>query len=551
MAILLAAAPPPAAPAAGPPVRYDMLFRDARLLDGTGAAPTTATVAVKDGRIAEVWRVSGTSGASGGMDGSGAAPTTVTAAAVIDCDGRYLAPGFIDVHTHCEGDLSTSAGAMAENFLRMGVTSVITGNCGGSAVALGESFTSYTRVGLGINVASLVGHGSVRARVMGNVNRDPTTTELVAMRALVAEGMADGALGLSTGLIYTPGLYSKTPELVELAKEAAAGGGIYATHMRSEGADIRRAIDEALTIGLQAKCPVQISHFKITAPRYHGQSTMTIAMVEAARAAGQDVTVDQYLYTASSTTLQSVLPDWAVEGTTTQVKERLRDPATRPKIIAELIASRRDRGSMHYAKVASFRADRTAEGSSILELAKRWHGTDTWEAQATTVLDMVTSGGAGMVFHSMDETDVQRIAKYPHTMFASDSGVRTLGSGVPHPRGYGNNARALARYTRGARLFAVEECVRKMTSLPAAKFGMADRGTIRTGAAADLVVFDLAKVEDPSTFDSPHKYAEGFDWVVVNGVAAIAEGNLTGARAGKILKGPARTAGGRREGESK
>ena len=505
---------------AAPAPSYDLIIRGGRIIDGTGSPWIRGDVAVKDGRIA----------------GVGILPPGATATEVVEARDRYVAPGFIDVHTHCEGDFKRVPGA--DNFVRMGVTSVVTGNCGGSYLDIADSFTSLTEKGIGINIASLVGHGTVRRKVMGNEKRDPSTTEILEMRRLVGKAMQEGAVGMSTGLIYTPGVYSKTPEIVELAKEVAKYHGLYATHMRSESSSITEAIDEALTIGLQAGIPVEISHFKIVAPKLHGRSDITLGMVEKARAAGQDVTVDQYVYTASSTGLGSILPDWAAEGTSESVRARLTDPATRKRIIDELVTERRDqqgRKDMAYAFVANFHADKSLNGKNLLEITKLWTNDDSWEAQIGTALDMISSGGATMVFHSIDERDVQRILQYPNNMFASDSGLREFGVGVPHPRGYGNNARVLARYVREKGLLRLEEAVRRMTSLPATRFRFLDRGILRPGMAADIIMFDLARVEDKSTFEKPHAYSEGFDLVLVNGTPVLADGTMTKNLPGKFL----------------
>jgi N-acyl-D-amino-acid deacylase len=513
----------PATPCASE--HYDTIIRNGRLLDGAGNPWYRGDVAIRDGRIAAV----------------GLVDAAATATKLIDAQDRYVAPGFIDVHTHCEGDLTSQP--EAENFVRMGVTTIVTGNCGGSYLNLADAFTSHAERGIGVNLASLIGHNTVRREVMGNLAREPTSTETEAMKALVARAMEDGAVGLSTGLIYTPGLYAKTPEIAELARVAATYGGLYATHMRSEGLKITEAIDEALTVGLEANIPVQISHFKIVAPRRHGESTITIGMVENARRRGQDVTVDQYVYTASSTSLRSILPDAVLEGTTAEVIARINDPTQRQKIIDEMIEDKRDiagRPDMSYAVVANFEADRSVNGMNIKEIALRYKGSDSWQAQMETVLDIVTSGGASMVFHSIDEGDLRRIAQYPNTMFASDSGVRTMGRGMPHPRGYGNNARVLAHYVRDEKVLRLEDAVRRMTSFPAQRFRFLDRGLLRPGMAADIVIFDLDRVQDRSTFDAPHAYAEGFDYVFVNGVPVIEDGTLTRQLPGQILYGPGR-----------
>lgn len=517
----------PASAASTPAPQYDLIVRHARLIDGTGAPWFRGDLAVSGDRIA----------ALGVLDPAATAPL------VIDAHERYLAPGFIDVHTHCEDDLLSMPAA--ENFVRMGVTTIVMGNCGSSYLHLGEALTSHTRRGLGVNVASFIGHNTIRRAVMGNVARDPTTTERLEMRRLVARAMREGALGLSTGLIYTPGIYAKTPEIVELAQEAARFGGIYVTHMRSEGIDILNALDEALTVAAAARSPLQVSHHKIVAPFRFGQTTITLDMLERARRNGIDVACDQYVYTASSTNIATMLPDWAVEGTPEEVRRRLRHPETRQKVIRGIIEERRDKSGRHdlsYAVVAHCRADPSLNGKNILEIAReRYHDT-SWETQARVVADIVTSGGASMVFHSMDESDVQRIACYRHTAFASDSGVRAFGVGVPHPRGYGNNARVLERYVRQLGLLPLEEAVRKMTSLPAQRMRFFDRGILRPGMAADLVIFDLERVHETTTFQQPHAYAEGFDIVVVNGRCVLVDGRLTGELPGRILYGPGKNA---------
>lgn len=502
---------------------YDVIIRHARIIDGTGAPWFRGDVAITGGKIA----------ALGVLDPCATAPL------VIDAKERYVAPGFIDVHTHCEDDILSMP--QAENFIRMGVTTVVTGNCGGSYLRLDEAFTSMTTRGIGVNLASLVGHNTVRHAVMRNVARDPSTTEIAEMKRLVREAMKAGALGLSTGLIYTPGIYSKTPEIAELAKEAARFGGIYATHMRSEGIDVLNALDEALTVGLAARIPVQVSHHKIVAPFRFGQTTVTLAMMDAAREEGIDVACDQYVYTASSTSISTMLPDWVVEGTRVEVRARLQDPQTREKVIAGIIEERRDksgRRDLGYAVVANCRADPSLNGKNILEIARERYGDDSWHTQAQVVVDIVTSGGASMVFHSMDEEDVQRIACYRNTAFGSDSGIRAFGVGVPHPRGYGNNARLLAHYVRELRLLPLEEAIRRMTSLPAQRMRFFDRGILRPGMAADVVVFDLNRVQEKTSFAQPHAYAEGFDYVMVNGKCVIADGQLTGALPGRVLYGP-------------
>ncbi|HEY9231807.1 MAG TPA: amidohydrolase family protein, partial [Blastocatellia bacterium] len=430
----------------------------------------------------------------------------------------------------------------ADNFIYMGVTSLVTGNCGSSALQVGDFLSELVAKGISVNIATLVGHGSVRREVMKEEARDPSADELDRMRAIVDRAMRDGAVGMSTGLIYVPGTYAKTAEVAELARVVARYGGVYATHMRDEGNQVTDSIKEALTIGEQAGLPVEISHFKVSSKKRWGDSRTTCQMVADARARGQQVTVDQYVYTASSTSLNTLLPSWALEGGRDKAKARLDDPATRAKIKAEMIQSLGKNGfkDFSYAVVAGYQPEPADEGKSITEITKLARGKSGPEEEAEQIIVMYLAGSAGMIFHKMSEPDVERIVAQPYTMIASDSGVIRMNNGVPHPRGYGNNARVLARYVREKKLIGIEDAVRKMTSLPAATFRLWDRGLIRPGMAADLVIFDENKVADHATFDKPHQYAEGFAFVLVNGRAVIDGGKHTGATPGRPLYGPGR-----------
>jgi N-acyl-D-amino-acid deacylase len=454
---------------------------------------------------------------------------------VIDARGQVLAPGFIDVHTHVENLFELPD---AENFVRMGVTTVVTGNCGGSAVDVGKFLGRADETPPAVNVATLVGHNSVRRAVFGEADRAPSPEELEKMKALVERAMRDGAVGLSTGLYYVPGAYAKTDEVVELARVAARFGGVYATHMRDEGGGVAASVRESIEIGERAGLPVEISHFKISTKRLWGQSELTLGLVRDARRRGLQVTVDQYAYTASSTSLDSRLPDWVEEGGREEGRKRIADPAQHARIVREMKDSLRKSGFKDYsfAVVASYRPKPEFDGKSIAEVAKAARGKSDVGGQIEQILEMYAQGGAAMVYHSMGEDDVRRIMREPFTMVASDSGVRRFGEGVPHPRGYGNNARVLGTYVRDLKLITLEDAVRKMTSLPAQTFGLRDRGLVREGMAADLVLFDDAAVADPSTFERPHQYAAGFSHVVVNGALVIDAGRATGARAGRALR---------------
>lgn len=499
--------------------QYDLVIKNARIVDGTGNPWFHGSVAVKDGKIARVGR----------FDGSGARM-------VFDAQNQIVAPGFIDVHAHTEDIFGNPT---AENFVRMGVTSLITGNCGGSATDIGEFLGRFKAKPLAVNLGTLIGHNSVRQKVMGLENRDPTADEQAKMNALVEQGMRDGAVGFATGLIYVPGTYSKTDEVVELAKAASKYGGTYASHIRDEGTKVIEAVNEAINIGEQANMPVEISHFKISSKALWGQSDTTIGLVESARKRGLQVTVDQYAYPASSTSLDSRMPTWAIAGGREEAKKRLADPETRKKIVQEIKDDLKEKKfkDMSFAYVASYRPKPEYNGKNIAEITQLAKGKKKLDAQIDQFIEMYEAGGAQMVYQVMNEDDVQKIMRQPFTMIASDSGVRTFGSGVPHPRGYGNNARVLGRYVRELKIIGLEDAIRKMTSLPAQTFNLRDRGQIREGFAADIVIFDETKVGDKATFENPHQYAEGFSTVIVNG-SVVFDGNaLTGKMPGAPLLG--------------
>jgi N-acyl-D-amino-acid deacylase len=374
---------------------------------------------------------------------------------------------------------------------------------------------------------------------MGLDNRAPTPEEQQKMNALVEQGMKDGAVGLSTGLIYVPGTFAKTDEVVELAKVASRYGGTYASHIRNEGNEVVAAIKEAINIGEQAHMPVEISHFKISSKALWGQTPMTLGLVEDARRRGLTVTIDQYAYTASSTSLDARMPNWAVAGGREEGRKRLADPTTKAKIIEEMKDGLKKSKFKDYsfAYVASYRGDPQFNGKNIAEITQLARGKKKLDDQLEQIFEMYSKGGAQMVYRMMDEADVQNIMRQPYTMIASDSGVRNFGSGVPHPRGYGNNARVLGRYVRELKIISLEDAIRKMTSLPAQAFDLRGRGQLREGFAADIVIFDESKVSDKATFDAPHQYAEGFSTVIVNGQTVFDGNKMTGVMSGEPIRG--------------
>jgi len=503
---------------------YDLIIRSGRIADGTGNPAFFADVAVKDGRIAKVGRID------------------EKADKEIDAAGMIVAPGFIDVHTHAEDILDLP---LAENFARMGVTTVVLGNCGSSVLDVGEFFKKLETAPPSINVATLIGHGTVRGKMMGgSFMRPPTTNEMVEMKRLVERAMRDGAVGLSTGLIYLPGTFAKTEELIELAKVAAAFDGIYASHMRDEGNDIDKSLAELFRIAREAQIRAEVSHIKLSGKNNWGRPAEIVGVIEKARAEGLDITQDEYGYDASSTGISQLIPDWAREGG--KFHERISDPEQKAQVIGEmktrLVRSKRD--DYAYAVIAEYKKDRSLNGLNLVQAANKRSGgtssasplTATLEDQISLIFEIQTNGGASAVFHSMSEDDLRVFLQHPNTMIASDSGVRRYQEGVPHPRGYGNNARILARYVRELHLLRLEDTIRKMTSLPATTFHIVDRGFIRPGAWADIAIFDPAKVQDNATFDDPHHYATGFRCVLVNGVPVVKDDLHAQARPGKPVR---------------
>src|SRR5574340_485620 len=490
---------------------YDLIIRNARVLDGAGNPWFHADVAVSGGRIAAVGNLK-----------------DAAAARVIDARGRVLAPGFIDVHTHVEGAIEKVP--RGDNYVADGVTTVITGNCGGSDNDLAAFFARLEKLGTGLNVGSLIGHNTVRRQVMGTAARQASPEEIARMQELVEQGMRAGAVGFSTGLIYLPGTYASSDEVVALAKAAARHGGVYASHMRDEGSRVVEAIEEAVRVGREAGMPVELAHFKIDNRRLWGMSEKTLALLERYRREGVDVTVDQYPYDHSSTNLGITLPSWVfADG---KLKERLADPATRARIARETPAkvTRLGHRDYSYATVASCAFDHAIEGKNISQINRLRGRKAGLKNEIGTILDLEAKGGAQMVYHSMGAVDVERSLRYPNTAIGSDGGVREVGVGVPHPRSYGTNARVLAEYVRNRRLLTLEDAVRRMTSLPARTFRLRDRGLVREGMAADLLLFDPDRVQDKATYAQPHQYSEGLDFVIVNGVPVVDEGKLVDVR---------------------
>ncbi len=507
---------------------FDLVIRNGRIVDGTGSPWFVGDIAVRGDTIAAV-----------------APHVDPRGARTVDAAGLIVAPGFIDVHSHSESaQQGLAAEPAAENNVRQGVTTVFGNPDGGGDVPIAPFLGRVAAAHPAINLGAFIGHGSVRAKIIGNTDRAATAAELDQMRALVRVGMDEGAFGLSTGLFYVPGNYAPLSEVIELARVAGERGGIHQSHMRDEAAHVLDSVRDTIAIGEQGHLPTQVTHHKIIGKAYWGRSVDTLRLVDEARARGVDVTIDQYPYTASSTSVQAALmPAWAQEGGTEAVLKRLNDPATHAKIRAEsmdIILNARGGGDPHNVQIARCEWDMSLAGKRLDEVTAARGLPATLENAAETVLWIVQQGGCQGIFHAISEEDLQRILKHPATMIGSDGEVPIFGEASPHPRSYGTFARVLGRYVRDLTVITLEDAVRKMSSFPAQRIGLGDRGVLREGMKADIAIFDPATVADKATFEQPHQYAVGVSTVIVNGQVAFENGKMTAARPGKTLYGPAR-----------
>jgi dihydroorotase/N-acyl-D-amino-acid deacylase len=500
---------------------YDLVISGGMVIDGTGSSAFRADVAVTAGRIVAVSRTP---------------IETTQARRRINATGLIVAPGFIDLHAHLEPILTMPD---AESHVRQGVTLALGGPDGGGANPMAPYLARVQQLKLGMNVAFLTGHNTIRRAVMGTANRAPTPAELDSMRVRVARAMGEGAFGLSTGLRYIPGFYSNTDEVVALSQVAADSGGIYTSHLREEALGLFEGVAEALEIGRRARIPVVLTHHKAVGRQMWGKSVVTLAMVDSARRAGTDVMIDQYPYTASHTGLDILMPPWALAGGDSALRRRLADPVLNDSIergVIDLLMNDRGGGDLKRVQFSRVSWDSTLNGKTLHDLVTRLNVDPTIENAAPIVIDAVLRGGAGTIFHVMDEEDVKRIMAHPQTMIASDGRLNRLGDAVPHPRAYGTFPRVLGRYVREEKVLTLEQAVRKMTGMPAARLGFTDRGCLREGCAADVTVFSAEQVRDVGTYADPHHYPEGIPWVIVNGEPVVANGNFTSARPGKVLK---------------
>lgn len=522
----------------------DLVIRNGHVFDGTGSPWFGADIGVENGKIEKIGNLVG------------------NARTVVDAHGFAVSPGLIDMHSHSDDALLINA--KAESKIRQGVTTEVVGNCGDSGAPINETIkkemektaatllsadvkidystlAEYARKlekqGISVNVAPLVGHGNLRKMVVGYGNRSPTTKELEKMKAILADAMRQGAFGMSTGLIYPPGSYAKTSELVELAKVVSSFGGIYTSHIRGEGETLLKAVREAISIGEKAKMPVEISHHKAGGKRNWGKVRKTIQMIEEARARGIDVTCDVYPYVASSFGLVNMLPQWAHEGGPDKIVERLRTPQVKRQMKRDMLKGALSSAHWDRTMIAQCPKHKEYQGKFVADIAgaKR---EDPFEFAFDLLID--ENLAVGVVRFGMCEDDVEYVIGYRGAMIGSDGSALApygpLGKGHPHPRNYGTFPRVLGHYARKRGIVTLSDAVRKMTSLPAQKLGLRDRGVIRPGAWADLVIFNPETVIDMATYANPKRYPKGIEYVIVNGVLTVKRGKHTGAKAGKVLK---------------
>jgi len=520
----------------------DLLITNGEIIDGLGVQRYRANVGIKGDSINYI----GTN--------------EPEASEIIDASGLVVTPGFIDIHTHEDIWLLHDPSGVEK--LCQGVTTLIVGNCGFSAAPLlpgkeklvqDESILNFANVTCewhtmdeyllrlesvhpGVNVGTLVGHNVIRLNVIGLENRCPSENEFEKMEELIHDAMIDGALGLSTGLIYVPGIYSETNELIRLSKIVAKDDGVYVSHIRGEGSALESAVQEALRIGLEAKVPVQISHHKASGRDNWGKVQKTLRAIEVARADGLDVAFDVYPYNAGNTGLVTLIPSWVFSNGPTSAEDRMTDPRTRMKIVSEMLTKDAheerplvDTGSENII-ISYCKSNPTLEGKSLATIANENHSNP-----AVAVLDLIQKYGRSIlvILFEMSEQDVENVVRHPLSMIASDSVNPT---GKPHPRVYGTSSRILAKFVREKHQLTLEDAIRKMSSMPASRMGLRDRGVIKTGYKADIVVFDPAAVQDRATFTESNQLAEGMSYVFVNGKKALENTKVTPERAGKVLR---------------
>lgn len=501
--------------------QWDIVIRGGTVIDGTGEPRFTADVAIRGDRIVAVSAIP--------LD-------TQLAKEVIDATGKVISPGFVDIHTHLDPLLTLPGG---ESHVRQGVTTALGGPDGTAPWPLAPYLDRVDEIGVGLNVGFMVGHNTVRREVIGLEDRAPTSAELTRMQDMVVQGMIEGAWGISTGLKYLPGAFAELKELVALSTMVVPYGGFYTSHLRDEGLGLLESVSEALEIGRQAEIPVVLTHHKVVGQPMWGSSSTTLNMVDSARDAGTDAMIDQYPYTASHSGITILIPTWAMEGGTDALLTRMEDPGLADSILSGIEFNiKYDRGGNDLRRVQFSRVswDRSLEGKTLYDWAVRDGLEPTPAIGAELVIESVRRGGANGIYHAMDEADVEAIMSHPQTMIGSDGRLVALGDGHPHPRWYGTFPRVLGLYARERGILELEEAVRKMTSMPARRIGLPERGKVEIGWFADLVVFDSETIIDRATFQDPHQYPVGVEWVLVNGKIAIEDGVYRDVRSGKVLR---------------
>lgn len=498
---------------------YDLIIINAQVYDGKGGEPKQVDVGIRGDVIAEVGDLQ-----------------NAQATQVIDAKGLALAPGFIDLHAHIESIQDNPHGLSA---LHQGVTTVLGGPDGSSPYPMKPYMDELSGKELGLNAGFLVGHNTVRRAVMKLEDRAPTPEELQRMEQMIDTAMQQGAFGISTGLKYLPGAFSKVDEVIALSTVAAQKGGFYTSHLRDEGLNLMESVQEAIDIAHGAQIPVVLTHHKVVGKPSWGKSVQTLALVDSANQAGLDIQIDQYPYTASFTSISILIPAWARAGGQAKFKERMQDPQTKQKIWDETlfnILNDRGAGDIKNIQFSKVKWKPDLENKRLSDWAIERGLEPTPEVGADLVLEAQLNGGASMIFHAMDEADVRRIMQHPKTMVASDGRLSILGAGFPHPRAFGTFPRVLGHYVREEGVLSLEQAIHKMSYLPAQRMGLEDRGEIAVGKKADLVLFDPATVVDKASFTDPNQYPEGIEYVLVNGVLSIEDGKETGKYGGRVLR---------------
>lgn len=505
---------------------FKLVLEGGSVWKGWGSQPVVTDIGIRGDRIVAI----------GDLSGKAAEQRIVV-------KGLAVVPGFIDIHSHAVRGSRANSGIFkhpdAENYIRQGVTTVIGGPDGGSELSISTLLGDFESTPATVNFGTFVGHNSVRKAVMGRENRAPGSDELEAMKALVDTAMQEGAFGLSTGLKYIPGAYSETEEVIELARVAGQYGGIYISHMREEGLDLIKSVNETIRIGEEANLPAQITHHKVMGVDMWGASKDTLALVDAANARGVDVSSDQYPYAASSTGISVLFPAWSLAGNSETQLARFNDPETRARIKEGIVYNLiHDRGGDDPSRVAIANCpwDTSLNGKNFAEVLTGRGMAVNMENAAELALELEENGGCFGIFHAMSADDVKRIMQHPRTMIGSDGGIHVAGEGVPHPRNYGSFSRVLAHYVRDQQVITTGEAIYKMSKMPAERIGLNDRGRLQEGTMADIAVMDLDAVQDHATFAQPHQYSTGVKHVLVNGVFVLRDEKMTGERPGRSLR---------------